>query len=167
LAYKNGVLKKFIVPIVVVFFLLVGFFNSIVNLIVNIQWYEEVKYLAIYFTKLKSLAIVTIPLFFVFFILIFLYYKSIRKSFNKSRSAVDTGSNKRNKLVFLVDAVISFFLSISIGNGFWYEILQFVNSTNFNDTDPIFNKDISFYIFKLPLLKGIYQVLLTVLLSLS
>ncbi|ADL49801.1 UPF0182 family protein [Clostridium cellulovorans] len=166
MAYKNGVLKKFIVPIVVVFFLLVGFFNSIVNLIVNIQWYEEVKYLAIYFTKLKSLAIVTIPLFFVFFILIFLYYKSIRKSFNKSRSAVDTGSNKRNKLVFLVDAVISFFLSISIGNGFWYEILQFVNSTNFNDTDPIFNKDISFYIFKLPLLKGIYQVLLTTLILL-
>jgi len=36
-------------------------------------------------------------------------------------------------------------------SGHWARILQYLNPTAFNSTEPVFNRDISFYIFTLPL----------------
>jgi len=39
----------------------------------------------------------------------------------------------------------------------WEDILLFLNSTSFGTTDPVFNRDISFYVFQLPLLRDLYS----------
>ena len=41
--------------------------------------------------------------------------------------------------------------------------MQFSNSVKFNTKDPIFNIDVSFYIFKLPLIQSIYSALVSLL----
>ena len=42
-------------------------------------------------------------------------------------------------------------------------ILQFLNATSFNSTDPLFKNDISFFIFKLPLIESLYKAVITIL----
>jgi uncharacterized membrane protein (UPF0182 family) len=47
-------------------------------------------------------------------------------------------------------------LAVSLGFGFilaahWDKVLQYIRSTVFNQADPLFNRDISFYVFSLPL----------------
>lgn len=41
----------------------------------------------------------------------------------------------------------------------WNELLQFMNPTSFGLVDPLFSKDVSFYVFKLPFIKYIYHLL--------
>ncbi|MEG4805011.1 UPF0182 family protein [Microcoleus sp. ARI1-B5] len=51
---------------------------------------------------------------------------------------------------------IALLLSLAIGiiaASRWTKLLQYFNPTNFNITDPIFNQDISFYVFILPILE--------------
>ena len=60
---------------------------------------------------------------------------------------------KKKKLPFTLKLLIITILSIVIGMGVsskWFTFLQFINQTSFNLVDPIFAKDVSFYIFSLP-----------------
>ncbi|MGB3201237.1 MAG: UPF0182 family protein, partial [Nodosilinea sp.] len=45
----------------------------------------------------------------------------------------------------------------------WQTVLQFLNPTTFDITDPIFQRDIGFYVFKLPLWEGLQDNLLGLL----
>nr|WP_255348281.1 UPF0182 family protein [Halothece sp. PCC 7418] len=45
--------------------------------------------------------------------------------------------------------IISFFFTLIIALN-WAQILQFLNATTFDTVDPLFQKDVSFYIFTLP-----------------
>ncbi|MBW3585073.1 MAG: UPF0182 family protein, partial [Cyanobacteria bacterium 0813] len=50
---------------------------------------------------------------------------------------------------------IALFLSLAIGliaTSRWTNVLQYFHPTNFNTTDPLFNQNISFYVFILPIL---------------
>ncbi|NQE37045.1 UPF0182 family protein [Microcoleus asticus] len=51
---------------------------------------------------------------------------------------------------------IALVLSLAIGliaASRWTNVLQYLNPTNFNTTDPLFNQNISFYVFILPILE--------------
>lgn len=67
-------------------------------------------------------------------------------------------AEKKNKsqkihrgILWLIIAVVSIFFGSQLG-GKWREILLWINSTPFNETDPEFGNDVSFYIFTLPVL---------------
>ena len=142
------------------------FFQSIINFIVNIKWFNEVGYLSVYFTKITSIMKLAIPLFVVFFAFIWFYYKSIKKSIIRLKSVevVDVEKIKLEKKIFIIsDLIISLLISFSFANTYWYKILRFMNSTEFNIDDPLFNKDISFFIFKLPLIESLYNSILGIL----
>jgi len=49
-------------------------------------------------------------------------------------------------------------------SGSWLKVLMYLNKTPFGTTDPIFNNDITFYVFELPFYKFLLSYLLTVLL---
>ena len=46
--------------------------------------------------------------------------------------------------------IISLFIGLITASN-WQEILKFFSSTSFGEYDPIFKKDIAFYIFSLPI----------------
>ncbi|WP_337999120.1 UPF0182 family protein [Desulfofalx alkaliphila] len=68
--------------------------------------------------------------------------------------------NKRTVFLFfiIISAVLAFMTS-SAFSGDWITVQKFLNATDFGKTDPIFNKDIGFYVFLLPL----YQFILSFL----
>lgn len=161
----KGKQKGLIITIAIIFFALL-FINKIANFIVNIEWYSEVKYLSIYFTKLLAVLKLMIPIFLVIFGAIYFYYRSLRKSIRAyvNNGVVDVVSRKKENKIFLwVNLLLSLILSYAIAGSYWYSILQFENSVPFGVLDPIFSLDVSFYVFKLPLIESIYGTLMSIL----
>ncbi|EJO5348930.1 UPF0182 family protein [Clostridium botulinum] len=158
--------KSLFIPLLIVI-LFIGFFNKIIDFIINIKWFKEVNYLSIYFTKIKAIIILMIPIFIIFFISIWIYYRSLMK--NKDKNIIDVELNKSiysKRLFFIFNFIVSIFLAFMFSSSYWYRILQFNNSINFNVKDPIFFKDVSFYVFKLPLFESLYKVIISLLLFL-
>lgn len=160
--------KKTIVFIIglIIIIILIVFLGTIVNFAINIQWFKEVGYLSIYFTKLTTILKLMVPVFIVCYISIWIYYKTFKRSILRVKNVIEVSKNKEKlerKISVLINIIISFIISISFASNNWYTVLQFANTTNFNTVDPLFKKDISFFIFKLPLIESLYQTFVTLI----
>jgi len=56
-----------------------------------------------------------------------------------------------------VSLMLGFFTGL-VGAGSWETVLQHINASPFGATDPIFNRDISFYFFNLPFIRALVGV---------
>ncbi|MDD2433174.1 MAG: UPF0182 family protein, partial [Clostridia bacterium] len=61
-------------------------------------------------------------------------------------------------LLSLVLAFFVAFLVTSNGSQFWLQVLQSLHAESFGITDPQFNLDIGFYVFRLPILWLVYRL---------
>ena len=159
---KNIVLTT---TIVLILFIIVSL-NNIVGFTINIKWFKEVGYLPVYFTKIVAVLKLMAPIFIISFISIWIYYKSLRKSILRWKKAVEVNLKNRkyeNKIFITINIIISFLIAYVFSSNYWYTILQFTNATSYNIKDPIFKNDVSFYIFKLPLIEALYGTLMFIL----
>ncbi len=62
-----------------------------------------------------------------------------------------------NKIKILLFAFLTFFIA-RYASYYWDSVLLFINRNPFNATDPLFNHDISFYIFTLPVISQILGI---------
>lgn len=85
--------KALFIPLIIII-LFIAFFNKIISFIINIKWFKEVNYLTIYFTKMRAIIILMIPIFIIFFISIWMYYKSLM--INRDKSIIDIELNKKD-----------------------------------------------------------------------
>lgn len=146
--------------------IIIAFLGNIVNILINIQWFQELGYISVYLTKLSAILKLMVPLFIVSYVAIWTYYKTLKSSILRWKKVVEV--NKKNeklehRISILVNIIISFVISIRFASNYWYTILQFSNATSFNSVDPLFKKDISFFIFKLPLIESLYATFITLL----
>ncbi|MBL4937648.1 UPF0182 family protein [Clostridium sp. YIM B02515] len=158
--------KYFGITTLFIIILAVIFFDRIINFVVNIKWYGEVGYLSVYFTKILAIVKLMVPIFIIMYVGIWLYYRSLRASIMRLANVLEVSSKSRaleRKIFVLANTVISLFISFGIASSYWYRILQFANSTNFGTKDPIFNKDVSFFVFKLPLIESLYSAVMILL----
>lgn len=160
---KRG--RKSLTVLIVLIGIIIATLSSIVEFTINYKWFSEVGYTQIFLKELTTKANVGIPTFIVLTIVLFVYFKALKRVYNRKMLEVESKnvSKKFNKWILLGSMVLSGLLSLLITNNLWYKILEFTNYTAFNIKDPIFKKDMSFYIFKLPLLEEIYSVGVTVL----
>ena len=153
--------KKTIISLVIgILIALLIFARSIIDFIVEVMWFQEVGYTDVYFKGFFTILKIMIPMAIIIFVLIWLYYKSIKKSINKMKVVVEVGNSKLEKIIFITaDVILSLFISLTFAKNYWYKILEFINSSSFNTKDPIFNMDISFFIFKIPLINSLHNSL--------
>src|SRR5712671_2177597 len=64
------------------------------------------------------------------------------------------------KLFFPAAIVLSFLTAISL-SAWWLTLLKGMNGVALGARDPLFNRDISFYLFRLPLISGVLSTLIT------
>ena len=150
---KGGALKA-ILAVILILAVLIGafvFFNSIY---IDFLWYKETGYLSVYLTELVSKAKIGGALFIAFFVIFSVYFKLLTLS-GGSTILKTNGGFVRKGLPYLIALVLAGFSAAAITHLMWYDILTFINSVPFGETDPIFNKDISFYMFRLPLYNGL------------
>lgn len=153
---KRGVITSIALLLLVI----IAVLSSSIGIIIDYQWFNELGYLSVYFTKLVAILKLMAPTFLVVFLVLTFYYKSLVPNIRRLNKVteIDKTREKRYFKVFtLVNFVISLIFSIGFSTTYWYKILEFTKSTNFQLNDPIFNKDISFFIFKLPLIQSLYS----------
>jgi len=78
----------------------------------------------------------------------------------------DTKFKSVKKYFLLSNLVISILGAGATATTQWYKILQFTNAVPFGEVDPIFNKDISFYVFKLPLVQSLFSTAISLIIIL-
>jgi len=156
--------RRFITGVIVLLaIILFTSFNTVINFITDYKWFYELGFEKVFLTKLMTQLKIGIPLFIIITLLSYFYLLSIKKNYYKKVQRVHTGiSEKRiNQIALLGSLFTSFITSTSVAGNLWFDILQYINRTRFNIEDPIFNKDVSFYMFQYPLLGKVYFALIS------
>ncbi|MGK0467735.1 UPF0182 family membrane protein, partial [Clostridium sp.] len=92
--------------------------------------------------------------------------RSIKKSILHLKKVVEVNSMKestQNKIFIACNLLVSFVFSFAFASAYWDMVLKFINAVSFDVKDPIYNMDVSFYIFKLPLIESLYSFIITLL----
>jgi len=131
---------------------------SLTDFITDIIWFGEVGYISVFLTEIVTKLKLGIPTFAIVAIVSYIVLSILKNNFLK-KNGLSINSSKDHKRMRLVGIVLSIilgaFLSYLIIYDLWFEILEFVNSTEFGVADPLFGNDISFYMFKYDFLSGL------------
>ncbi len=147
--------------IALIVLLVIALFLMLINFITDILWFDEVGYLSVFLTQLLTELKIGIPLFVVLTIISMIYLMILKKGYYKRVESNDIVNEKRLKgLAWLLSAIASALVAFTVSTNLWFEILQYTNSTDFNLTDPLFDLDISFYIFKLAFVQQLNEMVL-------
>lgn len=164
---KNGKGKIGLLAVLVVLALIVIFFGTIVTFVTDYWWFRDLGYTQVFFTKLFTEIKIAVPTLIVIFGLALLYLTTLRREYMKKLETVQGHASDKSikRFTLLISAAFSCVMTYMITTSLWQQILYAMNSTEFNVTDPIFNNDISFYVFKLALMNSSSSLSLVVILA--
>ncbi len=156
----------------------VVFFSNIISLVTDWWWFSEVGFTEV-FTK-SLVAKVSLGLTVGVFAAAFLltnFLIAVRSkipwlaTIPEALIGQPLSLNDRivKKLGIVICLVAAFFIAL-IAAGSWQDVLKFFAATPFGQTDPLFGRDIAFYVFSLPVYSlglGLIQILILLSLILS
>ena len=139
--------------------IIIALFLLLINFITDWLWFKEMGYVSVFFKQLFTELKVGIPAFVVLTLLVNFYLRKLRKGyFSKIASHEATDMKKLNRYTSVISVVFGFVTSFYAVTNLWFEILRFTNATSFDVQDPLFNIDISFYVFQLDFLKQLNEM---------
>jgi hypothetical protein len=165
--------KKYIIPIALALILMIIiFFNAIIGFITDYQWFSKLGYANTFLKKLHTQLKIGISIFIALFIVIYFYLQIIKKRYYAESGISQEQMKDRwiNRIFCIGAALISYYTSFILAKDLWFNILLYIHRADFNIKDPIFNKDISFYVFSLPFYKeilGLTSVVVLMLIALT
>lgn len=151
-----------IIPIAAIALLLSKF---LVHILTESWWFDALGFSEVFWTRLTWQILVWVFTFFVYFLFLWGNYRIARPQHHIGRGRlvlVDrrVGSDESG-LTFYARKIANYaafglilFLAVSaasISSSYWETILKFLYATNFGSSDPIFQQDIGFYVFSMPL----------------
>jgi hypothetical protein len=155
----------------------IAFAGQIATLITDYFWYSELHLGSVFITMFSAQVGVTVCAGLVALIVIYanllLAQKLSRPLTHASRSPVLAyveayGIMPFVKFILPAAAVVVAFLIGSVASGYWDLYLKYKGAVAFGTADPLLGKDISFYVFKLPFFRLVYNGALAIsLLSLA
>lgn len=170
-------LRRASTVLLVIFVLMLIMARFTANLYTDWLWFSSLNYQSVFLTILLSEVGLKIAVGVAFLLLMLLNLWPTRGSLIK---AVETNrriqeeddivtiyQNPWSKLVstgpvsliyFLISLVMAFFISTSV-TGDWVLLQKYLHPSSFGVADPIFNKDVGFYVFQLPFYQFIYRLL--------
>ncbi|WP_019501538.1 UPF0182 family protein [Pseudanabaena sp. PCC 6802] len=155
-----------IIPIAAIALLLSKF---LVHILTESWWFEAIGFSEVFWTRLTWQILVWAATFVLYSLFLWGNYRIARYQRHKGKGrlvlvdrtvrAADASGLKvyAGKIANYAVLGLIFFLSISaasISSPSWETILKFLNATNFGSSDPIFQQDIGFYCFIMPLYEG-------------
>ena len=158
---KKG-LSVIIMLIVLILVLLVGSAGFITDWL----WFDSLGYSKVFWTKLITEMEIGIPVFIVSVLLVRVYLNSLRKHYFAEIESHEIPDEKKLKRISWTVSVL-FGAAVGIGAAAitWMNFLQCTNSTSFDLKDPLFNLDISFYVFKLAFLTQANNLVLGIIIG--
>lgn len=147
--------------IIIILLVIIAGFSGIVSFLTDYLWFRELGYTSVFFKQLFTQLEIGIPSFVVIMILTDIYLRVLKKGYYKRVETVDTttvSEKTLNHISLGLGAVFAILVTVTTVTGLWFEILKFTNSTSFGIADPIFDLDISFYIFRLEFIRQLNQI---------
>lgn len=138
-------------------------------------WFSEVGYQTVFSTELKAQILLGVLGTALSAILFWLNIKLALRNSGKHGGAgytfyignqpiaIADAGRMLERLALPIAIVVGFFIGVQCWSA-WEVLLQYIYHVPFNQTDPVFGYDISFFFFKLPALEFISGVLLTLVL---
>ncbi|MEA1943920.1 MAG: UPF0182 family protein [Euryarchaeota archaeon] len=124
--------------------------SKIANLVTDYWWFDALGFSRIFIISLKAK------------LLLFALSTSVFFAFAMINLRISSKVNE-SKIPFSWKFTVSLALAFLVGLASyqkWFILLQYLNQVPFNLQDPIFSRDVSFYIFSLPLFLAIKNFLL-------
>lgn len=126
---------------------------SLAGYITDWLWFKDLGYTAVFWKELLTKLELGIPVFIVITLLVRFYLRTLKNGyFRKIESHEIPDERKLNKVSWVLAALTGLVSAIVSAKTLWLSYLSAANSTGFSLKDPIFNLDISFYVFKLAFL---------------
>jgi len=161
MADKVKNLKWIIIGIILLVAIIVG---AIASIYIDLIWFKSVQYVTVFWKILLTKGVVMLFFAAAFFILSFINLSFARRFAPEFQVEISQDEFERpeiqlfkslqniqvnKKFVLWFSLIIALFMGFSESSS-WEKILIYLNRTSFGITDPIFNKDIGFYMFSLP-----------------
>lgn len=139
--------------IIVILVIIGAIIFGLTNFITDFLWFKELGYVSVFLKKLITCLEIGIPVFILVTVFTLLYLKSLRRKYNRNidNAVINSKSTIWSARIFaLLEGALVTFYSVS---RLWFTGLKFIYQDNFHIKDPLFNKDISFYIFSMDFLQ--------------
>lgn len=118
-------------------------------------------YLGVFLTNLKVNVIAKVISFITIFILFYISTLVIGK-IEKENESIVTNILSKKGLKILVSIILSVFASAYVSETIYDTYLLFANSTDFNVVDPLFGKDVGYFVFTRPFVAALVDSVLSV-----
>ncbi|MBI4634002.1 MAG: UPF0182 family protein [Deltaproteobacteria bacterium] len=159
-------------PLAIILFVILLFFWQFAALIADWLWFKEVGYATVFSVRLIAQMQAGVLFALCFFcilaanLLLAVRLSGRPEDFiqgNVIRISVPALDHTRLKqFILLISLVCSVFAGM-YGASQWENLLRFFNGASFRLSDPLFSRDIAFYVFQLPLLQQIQGLAMTLL----
>jgi len=161
----------------IVVFLSFSLFSTAVAFFADWWWFSEVGYTEVFITSLgtKLLLGLAVSIFATLFFLVNLLVATSSKTSwllvlqeNILGRQINLDGRIVKKLGIIISLVIAVLLGLVASSG-WQDVLKFFSAVPFGVIDPVFGKDIAFYIFSLPVIVfglGLFKAVVLISLTL-
>ncbi|MBU4562060.1 UPF0182 family protein [bacterium] len=161
MADKVKNLKWIIIGIILLVVIIVG---AIASIYIDLIWFKSVQYVTVFWKILLTKGVVMLFFAAAFFILSFINLSFARRFAPEFQVEISQDEFERpeiqlykslqniqinKKFVLWFSLIVALFMGFSERSS-WEKILIYLNRTSFGIADPIFNRDIGFYMFSLP-----------------
>ncbi len=166
--------KGIVVILIGVFLLLLGS-REFINFLAKWLFFREVGYGSVFFTTVEAKLVSGTTLgaiaFFVIFVNLFIARRhtyalaGLNALWDRVPQLQRIDLDQAIRWFSLFCAIFAFLFTFPLGMGYWEQALLFLNRTPAGLLDPVFGKDVSFYLFTYPFLdslNGILRILIIV-----
>ena len=152
-----------LVGLSVLFFLI----SPLIQLLAEWPWFSALGYERVFATRLIASLLLGIVAGGAAFALLYANLRFAQRGIvpnpvvmqmNAQTPAVDLTRLVR-RLALPVALVLALFIALAVSSG-WMPVLQFLNQTPFGVTDPVFGRDLGYYVFTLPIIGGVLGLLM-------
>ncbi len=152
-----------LVGLSVLFFLI----SPLIQLLAEWPWFSALGYERVFATRLIASLLLGIVAGGAAFALLYANLRFAQRrivpnpvvmQMNAQTPAVDVTRLVR-RLALPAALVLALFIALAVSSG-WMPVLQFLNQTPFGVTDPVFGRDLGYYVFTLPIVGGVLGLLM-------
>ena len=153
--------------------LLIFFISPLIGLLAEWPWFSALGYERVFATRLVASFTLGVLAGGVAFAFLYANLRFAQRGIvpnpvvmpaSAQTPAVDVTRLVR-RLALPTALAFALFLALAVSTG-WMPVLQFLHQTPFGVTDPVFGRDLAYYVFTLPIVTGVLAIL-TVLVTLS
>jgi len=161
-------LRRILVIVAVILFGLILLVTAGAEFYTDWLWFEAQGYRSVFLTVLLSQWAIRLILLALVAVFVYVNLRLARRSLERGlfhlqdQIPFPVSSKWISWLFAIASGAVGFVFSSTVVP-YWQTILRFIHGTPFGEVDPLFSKDIGFFIFQLPFFEIAYNFLMTVL----